>query len=70
MFDHRSPRLQIPAGDRERGAGQVSTAIGDDTLVWMYERLSYPDRRLFFTLVRPSDRLMFLVNGGSAGGVS
>jgi hypothetical protein len=39
--------------------------IGDDTLVWMYERLTHPDRRRFFTLERPADRLMFLVNGGS-----
>lgn len=69
MFDHRGHNLGVrpprPSDEREKIAQVVSSVIGDDTLVWMYERLTHPDRRRFFTLERPADRLMFLVNGGS-----
>jgi phage baseplate assembly protein gpV len=39
---------------------------GEDTLVWMYERLAQADRRRFWTLATPGERLLFLVDGGSS----
>jgi hypothetical protein len=39
---------------------------GEDTLVWMYERLTHADRRRFFQLKTPGERLLFLVDGGSS----
>ena len=43
----------------------VCRETGDDTLVWMYNRLKHVDRRRFWTLQTPGERLLFLVDGGS-----
>ena len=54
-----------PAAEKERVVRAVCREAGNDTLVWMYERLSHRDRRRFFALRTAGQRLLFLVDGGS-----
>ena len=65
MFDHRGGSPKAPPVERGKLVRVLARETGDDTLVWMYERLTHPDRRRFFQLKTPGERLLFLVDGGS-----